>query len=225
MVAPATLELHDQIAVVTLDDGKANAFGPAMIAAVNAALDQAEAEAKAVVLTGRPGIFSGGFDLKVIRGDDDAARMNMTMGGARLMMRLYGFPLPLVVAATGHAIALGAFCLLTGDYRVGTAGEFAVRMNETAIGMTLPPFGLLLARDRLSKRYLSRATIGAAMFTPEEALDAGFLEEVVHAEHVSDRAMAAARSLLELDGAAYAGVKRDLRGEGIAGVLAGLDRL
>ncbi|MCY4095039.1 MAG: crotonase/enoyl-CoA hydratase family protein [Gammaproteobacteria bacterium] len=220
----ATYELIDQIAIVTMDDGKANAFSPDMIATVNGLLNRAEKEAKAVVLTGRDGIYSGGFDLRVIRGDDPQAAVDMRLGGTRLMMRLYGLPLPLVIAASGHAIALGAFCLLTGDYRIGTAGDFRVGLNETSIGMSLPPFGLMLARERLSKRYLTRATMAATMFSSEEAKDAGFLDEVVPKENLRQRALNVATSYLALDGTAYASVKQGLRGESIATVLDGLDR-
>ena len=219
----ATYELLDHVAVVTLDDGKANAFSPDMIACVNGLLDRAEDEAKAVLLTGRAGLFSGGFDLRVIRGDDPEAARNMSLGGARLMMRLYGLPLPLVIAASGHAIALGAFCLLTADYRIGTAGDFRIGLNETAIGMSLPPFGLMLATERLSKRYVTRAAIAATMFSPEEAKDAGFLDDVVAADELKDAGLAAARGFLDLDGSAYAAVKQGLRGDSIAAVLAGLD--
>lgn len=218
-----TYELIDHVAVITMNDGKANAFGPNMIAAVNEQLDRAEAEAKAAVLAGRPGLFSGGFDLRVIRGDDPEASRAMTLGGARLMMRLYGHPQPLVIAATGHAVALGAFCLLTGDYRLGTDGDFRIQLNETAIGMNLPPFGLMLAKERLSKRYLSRATIAATMFSPAEATDAGFLDEVVAADEILEVAQKRARAMVELDGAAYAAVKQSLRGPSISEVLEGLD--
>ncbi|MCY3837168.1 MAG: crotonase/enoyl-CoA hydratase family protein [Gammaproteobacteria bacterium] len=218
-----TYELIDHVAVIVMNDGKANAFGPNMIAAVNEQLDRAEAEAKAAVLAGRPGLFSGGFDLRVIRGDDPKATREMTLGGAQLMMRLYGHPQPLVIAATGHAVALGAFCLLTGDYRLGTDGDFRIQLNETAIGMNLPPFGLMLAKERLSKRYLSRATIAATMFSPAEATDAGFLDEVVSADEILETAQKRARAMVELDGAAYAAVKQSLRGPSISEVLEGLD--
>ena len=222
MSSTATYELIDQVAVITMDDGKANAFSPDMIAAVNAQLDRAEAEAKAIVLTGRDGIFSGGFDLRVIRGDDPQAAVDMRLGGTRLMMRLYGLPLPFVIAASGHAIALGAFCLLTADYRIGTAGEFRIGLNETSLGMSLPPFGLMLARERLSKRHLSRATMAAAMFSPSEAQDAGFLDAAVTKEELRNAALAVATSYSELDGGAYAAVKQGLRGEAIEEILAGL---
>ena len=223
MTELARYELVDHVAVVTMDDGKANAFGPNMIAAVNGLLDRAEEQAKAVVLTGRPGIFSGGFDLNVIRGGDPVAGRAMSLAGARLMMRLYGLPLPLVTAVPGHAIALGAFCLLTADYRVGTDGDFRIGLNETAIGMSLPPFGLMLAKERLSKRHLARAALAATMFSPQEAKDAGFLDNVVAAEDLRESALGAARSLVNLDGVAYAAVKQGLRGASIAEVLGGLD--
>ena len=132
----------------------------------------------------------------------------MSLAGARLMMRLYGLPLPLVTAVPGHAIALGAFCLLTADYRVGTDGDFRIGLNETAIGMSLPPFGLMLAKERLSKRHLARAALAATMFSPQEAKDAGFLDNVVAAEDLRESALGAARSLVNLDGVAYAAVKQ-----------------
>lgn len=218
----ANYELADGVAIIAMDDGKANAFSPAMIAAVNDHLDRAEGEAKAVLLSGRPGLLSGGFDLKVIRGDDPDAARAMSLAGARLMMRLYGLPLPLVIAAPGHAVALGAFCLLTADYRLGVDGDFRIGLNETAIGMSLPPFGLMLARERLSKRYVARAAIGATMFLPSEARDAGFLDEVVDADNLRDAALAKARELTELDSSSYAAVKQALRGDAIDAVLAGL---
>ncbi len=223
MTDPATYDLIDSVAVVTMDDGKANGFGLDMIAAVQACLDRAAKEAKAVVLTGREGILSGGFDLKVIRGGDSAAVSAMIDAGARLMMRLYGLPQPLVIAATGHAVALGAFCLLTADHRVGAQGEFRIGLNEVAIGMSLPPFGLMLAKERLSKRYLVRATLGATLFTPQAAKDAGFLDEVAAPGEVREAAVAAARKLASLDGAAFAAVKSSLRGPSIDAALAGLD--
>ena len=222
MTTPATYELADQTAIITMDDGKANAFSPSMSAAVDAHLDRAANEAKAVLLTGRPGLFSGGFDLKIIRSGDAEAATAMRLAGARLMMRLYGLPQPLVIAAPGHAIALGAFCLLTADYRVGVAGDFRIGLNETSIGMSLPPFGLMLAKERLSKRHLARAAIGATLFDPREAKDAGFLDEVVGIEELRAAGLAAAERLAELDGAAYAAVKVGLRGEAIGAVLAGL---
>ena len=218
-----TYEQVGDVALISMDDGKANAFGPPMIAALNASLDRAADDAKGVVLTGRPGIFSGGFDLNVIRGGDAAQARAQAVGGARLMMRLYGWPQPLVVAAPGHAIALGAFGLLTGDHRLGADGEFGIGLNEVAIGATLPPFAWLLAKERLSKRYLTQATLTAKIYDPRGARDAGFLDEVVEADKLRDVALERAAQLAELPAKAYAGMKQGLRAESIAAVLAGLE--
>ena len=223
MTELTTYEQVGDVALIIMDDGKANAFGPPMIAAVDAMLDRAADDAKAVVLTGRPGIFSGGFDLNVIRGGDATQARAQALGGARLMMRLYGWPQPLVVAAPGHAIALGAFCVLTGDHRLGADGEFRIGLNEVAIGATLPPFAWLLAKERLSKRYLTQATLTAKMYEPNGACDAGFLDEVVAADKLRDVALERAAQLAELDANAYAGMKQGLRGESIDAVLAGLE--
>ena len=223
MTEYTTYEQVGDVALIGMDDGKANAFGPPMIAAVNASLDRAADDAKAVVLTGRPGIFSGGFDLNVIRGGDAAQKRAQAVGGARLMMRLFGWPQPLVVAAPGHAIALGAFSVLTGDHRLGADGEFGIGLNEVTIGATLPPFAWLLAKERLSKRYLSQATLTAKIYDPEGARDAGFLDEVVEADKLRDVALERAAKLAELPAKAYAGMKQGLRGEAIAAVLAGLE--
>ena len=222
MTEPTTYEQIGDVALVTLDDGKANAFGPPMIAAVDAMLDRAADEAKAVVLTGRPGVFSGGFDLNVLRGGDMEKARAMGIAGARLMMRLYGSPQPVVVAASGHAVALGALCVLTGDHRMAADGDFRFGLNEVAIGRALPPFAWLLARERLSKRALTHAALTARMYDPEGARDAGFVDAVVPAGDLRDAAVEKAAQLAEFDANAFSAMKRDLRGEGIDAVLAGL---
>lgn len=222
MTERTTYEQIGDVALVTLDDGKANAFGPPMIAAVDAMLDRAADEAGAVVLTGRPGVFSGGFDLNVLRGGDMEKARAMGIAGARLMMRLYGSPQPVVVAASGHAVALGALCVLTGDHRMAADGDFRFGLNEVAIGRALPPFAWLLARELLSKRALTHAALTARMYDPEGARDAGFIDAVVPAGDLRDAAVEKAAQLAEFDANAFSAMKRDLRGEGIDAVLAGL---
>ncbi len=222
MTERTTYEQVGDVALVTMDDGKANVFGPPMIAAVNAALDRAADEAGAVVLTGRSGVFSGGFDLNVFRDGGPEEARAMGVAGARLMMRLYGWPQPLVVAASGHAIALGALCLLTGDHRLAADGDFRFGLNEVAIGRTLPPFAWLLARERLSKRALTAAALTAKMYDAGGARDAGFVDATVPAGELRDTALERAAQLAELDANAFAAMKQGLRGEGIDAVLGGL---
>ena len=150
-----------------MDDGKANAVSPAMLDVLEPALEEAEAGARATALVGRAGVFCGGFDLKVVGGSDTAARDALVARGAALSHRLYNFGKPLVAAATGHGIALGAVILLACDTRIGGRGDFKFGLNETAIGMHLPPPILELARDRLPKDKVTEAAIQATIYGPE----------------------------------------------------------
>src|SRR3954453_20256421 len=100
--------LEGAIATVTMDDGKVNALSPAIQAELNSALDRAEADHAVVLLTGRDGVFSAGVDLRVIRGGGAEAG-RMVRGRFDLAPRLLSFPTPVVVACSGHAIAMGVF--------------------------------------------------------------------------------------------------------------------
>jgi len=208
------LEVRGEVALVRLDDGKANALSHVVLDGLAAAFDQAEKEqAKAWVLAGRPGRFSAGFDLSVMR-DGPRAAGELVLKGADLAIRLYAAPVPVVLAVTGHALAMGAILLLSADERIGSEGAFKLGLNEVAIGMTLPDFGIEFARDRLSKRHLGRAVANAEIYDPPGAVDAGFLDRVVPPESCLDEALATAQTLAgSLNGRAHAGTKRALRAE------------
>lgn len=209
-------ELAGEVAVVRIDDGKANAVSPALIAALGAALDRAEREARAVLLAGRPQRFSGGFDLGIMRQGGDAT-LALTAAGAELALRIYGFPHPVVIACTGHAIAMGAVLLLAGDSRIGADGDFKIGLNETANGMTLPVFAVELARARLTPRALTRATLLAEIFAPADAAAVGFLDRVVAPEKVLETALAEATRLASaINTVALARSKQRLRAATIA---------
>jgi len=212
----------NDVALLSIDDGKANAVGHAFIDALNAGLDQASAQAKAVVLLGRPGVFSGGFDLKEFKKGPQATEA-LVDKGARLMLRLFSHPQPVVAACTGHAVAAGGFLLLAADTRIGAAGAFKIGLNETAIGMTLPVFGLEMAQARLSARYLTASVVQGELFDPAQALQAGFLDTVVAVDEVRSTALARASALAQLPGAAYAANKLAIREAVITRIHASLE--
>ena len=216
-----TLTIDDGVAVVTMDDGKANALGHDMIGALIGRLDEVEtADADALVLAGRPGRFSAGFDLSVMRTGGDGPR-EMLSSGVDLFLRIYEFPRPVVAACTGHAIAAGAIILMSSDLRVGTAGDFKIGMPELTIGMPLPFFATELMRDRLSKRHLARATLGQ-MYDPESAVDVGFLDEVVDVDNLLDTAIAQARMAGEVGRGALKRTRVTTRGAMAAAIRSGL---
>lgn len=207
MAKSPSYELRDGVAVITLDDGKANALSPQVIDGIDACLSRAEEEASAVLLAGRPGRFSAGFDLSVMTAGIEPMR-SLVIAGAELLLRLYGFPRPVVSACTGHALAMGALLLLASDRRVGARGAFKIGLNEVQIQMPLPAFGVEMARDRLSKRHFTQATTQARIYDPETAVDAGYLDATEPPETLLTVAEGIARELGGLPRAAFAETKR-----------------
>ena len=213
-----SVERRDSVLVVHLDDGKANALSSSMIGAIGAALDQAEADDSigAVVLHGREGKFCAGFDLSVMRGGDISAMANLVCDGGELVSRLYGSSIPVVAACTGHALAAGALLLLVCDVRIGADVDCKIGLNEVAIGMVLPDWAFNIAIERLSRRHLQLAVATARITDARGAVDVGYLDEVAPVDAVLETAVARATELATLNGRAYAGTVRALRGELIA---------
>ena len=191
-------QLDDGIATLTLNNGKVNAISPDVIAAFNAALDQSEKDRAVVIVTGQPGILSGGYDLKVMTSSPEAASSLVTQGST-LARRMLSHPFPIIVACPGHAIAKGAFQLLSADYRIGVEGPFNIGLNEVQIGMTMHHAGIELARDRLRKSAFNRSVINAEIFNPEGAMQAGFLDQVVSVEALSETARTVATQLKKIN--------------------------
>lgn len=200
----------DGIATLTLANGKVNAISPAVITDFNAALDQAEADQAVVILTGQTGILSGGYDLKVMVSSPQAAQ-NLVAAGSALARRMLAHPQPVIVACPGHAVAKGAFLLLSADYRIGVEGAFQIGLNEVKIGMTLHHVGIALARDRLSPAVFQRSVNNAEMFNPQGALQAGFFDQVVSAQDLMSTAHAVAQQFKQLNMIAHKNTKHKVR--------------
>ena len=217
-----THEKLEEISIITLDDGKANAMGPNMIEALNNALDKAQERSRAVLIIGRPGLLSGGFDLAIIKSGDNNAIQAMVNAGARLLMRIYGFSIPVVMATTGHGVALGGFLLLAADYRFGVEGDYKIGLNEVALGMTLPPFAQMLAKSRIPPQYLTNTVINAHIYDPESAQQVGFLDEVTPVESLLQTSINKTKELALLDPSAFKRTKQDFRQDDITRILSGL---
>lgn len=220
---PVTYERQDDIALVRLDDGKANALTHGVIEALHDALDRAESDGVgAVVLTGRQGRFCAGFDLKTMQAGPDQAR-DLLRAGAELGLRIYRFPVPVLLAVNGHALAMGAILLMFSDVRFGARGEFKLGLNEVAIGMPVPKFVTELATDRLSRRHLTAAVNHARIFDPGGAVDAGFLDETMDMDSLLVRTIDHAHRLAgTLNRDAFRITRDHLRGESARRIEAGL---
>jgi enoyl-CoA hydratase len=222
MSDPVTTTVDDGVLVVRIDDGKMNALSHVVIERLHAALDAAATDANAVCLVGNQRALSAGFDLSVMSAGPVAAR-ELVEAGARLLMRLYAHPQPTVVAVTGHALAAGALVVLSCDTRIAADKSSKIGLNEVAIGMRVPVFATELARDRLSKRYATRATLQAEIFDPSGAKAAGYVDGVVPEESCVASAVDEARRLGRLPAGGYAASKQALRQATIEHVLATLD--
>jgi enoyl-CoA hydratase len=216
-------ELDGGVARITMDDGKLNVFSLAMLRELHAAFDRAERDEAIVVLTGREGCLSAGFDLGVFAAGEPELALEMLRLGATLVERLLGFARPVVVACTGHAVAAGSFVALAADVRIGVDGPFKLGLNEVRIGLTVPWFVIELARYRLVGAQFDRAVVGATMYTPREALAAGFLDSVVPADELRAASAQAAAALAELDAAAHAATKLRARAGTLAAVRAAIE--
>lgn len=200
----------DGVGWIELDDGKVNVMSPAMQADIGAALDRAEAEGVVVVIKGRLGVFSAGFDLGVL-GEGGRASTDMVLGGFRLARRVLAHPRPVLMAVSGHAIAMGAFLALSGDYRVGVRASTKMSANEVAIGLTMPRAATELLRQRLTPAAFQSATLLARSFDPDEAVVAGFLDEAVELEEFDDRVREIASGMTTLDVGAQIATKKRTR--------------
>ena len=204
-----TVERVGAVVVAHLDDGKANALSPTMLAGIKEVVVDAEADASAgaVVLHGRPNVLSGGFDLKIIRGDDHAARANMVADGGDIVRTCYGAGLPVIAACTGHAFTIGALWLLACDTRLGEEGDYTFSMIETAMGMVLPDWALEPLQARLNPAWFLPVVTQSARLDPATAVSAGFLDQLVPPGETITQALETAGQLSALPGAAYAGNK------------------
>jgi enoyl-CoA hydratase len=201
---------QDGIATITFDDGKANVITTQSLAQLSAAFDRAEQEARCVIWMGRDGRFCAGFDLKVFAAGGDTA-LALLRGGAELAIRLYSFPIPVVIGCSGHALGMGAIYLLTADLRVGVDGAFKIGLPEVTIGMTMPGFGRVLSTARLSPTHRERAVCCAEIFAPDAALAAGFIDRLVDVGSLKESLVASGQTLLTLDATAHKQTKLALR--------------
>lgn len=222
MTALATYRLEGSTGTIVMDDGKRNVLSPQMLSELNSALDRAAADGAVVVLTGKAGVFSAGFDLKVLTAGGEEA-LAMLKAGFELAERLLSFPTPVVIACPGHALAMGVFLLLSADYRIGAEGAYKIGANEVAIGLTMPRAAVEICRHRLAPAHFSRAVISAEIYSPIEAVTAGFLDRVVPGAELSRAADDVAVRLATLNMAAHGATKLRAREHVLRALRAAID--
>ena len=204
------VDIRNDVAYIEMNDGKANVFSPAMIEGFNAALDKAEAEATAVVISGAGDKFSAGFDLSVMQQGGNA-QWEMILGGFELLVRLYEHPQPVISAVGGHALGMGAFTLLVSDTRIGIEGDYKLGLPETMGNMQFTNFLVAILQAELNPMFMKSAALQSQFCNPKSAVTAGFLDLVVPAEHLDATLEKATEGLKQLPLKQYAHNKVELR--------------
>lgn len=199
----------DGIVLASLDDGRANTLSISMIEGLRSAIVEAETAKWPLVVTGRDGYCSAGFDLTVMKGGRQELVSELLNAGLDLFRAMIESPIPILISCTGHALAGGALLLLSADYRIGRSGSYQVGLNEVQIGMALPSTAVAIAAHRLERRFLTRATMFAEVVAPDQAVEFGYLDEVV--EEPLTRARSFAATMRKLSPEAFATTKRRLR--------------
>ena len=204
-------QFDEGVAHLPMDDGKVNALGSSALTSLDGYLDRAQKdEATAIVISGREGVFSAGFNLAEIRDPGGATALRGQL--VDLVLRLFEFEKPVVMACSGHALAAGAALLLAGDRRVGVDGAYKLGFNEASLGVTISKATVELARYRMPMPWFESIITGAT-FSPQQAVAAGLLDEVVEGhETLISESIRVARELGELATPAFGAMKRVARG-------------
>jgi len=204
----ATLSKENDISIIKLDDGKANAFSYDMLSQVNELLKKVPRDSGALVITGREGLFSGGFDLKTLATGDIEKITKMVQLGYRLLLELFSFDRPIVAAVSGHSIALGLFVTCSADYRIAIDGKYVCQANEVRNNMDIPTQILEIIRARVNKKYFYSAVYHSDAYSVQDSIEVGYIDEVVSEDQFMKRVMEKAKELATLPHPFYANTKK-----------------
>ena len=209
----ATLSKENDISIIKLDDGKANAFSYDMLSQVNDLLKKVPRDSGALVITGREGLFSGGFDLKTLATGDMEKITKMVQLGYRLLLELFSFDRPIVAAVSGHSIALGLFVTCSADYRIAIDGKYVCQANEVRNNMDIPTQIMEIIRARVNKKYFYSAVYHSDAYSVQDSIEVGYIDEVVSEDQFMQRVMEKAKELATLPHPFYANTKKTAQDE------------
>lgn len=218
--------VQDQIALITLDDGKMNAMNWEFFKELNEALDRALADkANVLIFTGRQGIFSAGLDLKLLPTQSLEEQIRFQKTFSSTMMRVYLFPIPTIAAYAGHSVAGGAILSYACDRFAACDGPYRIQINEVANKMLIPSWITLICRSSIPSQWWKEALLHSRAYTPREAFERGIVDVLISEEgKVMETAKALARDMFKLYGPAYALTKKFMLQEAAEKALSVLEK-
>ncbi len=205
---------HGPIRELRLARPPVNALNPEILAELTQAVKSAPAEgAKAIVLSGQPGLFSAGLDLPLWTQLDREGLAHAVECLFDAMHTLASCPIPVAAAITGHSPAGGAVLALFCDRRVMADGEFRIGLNEVQVGIPLPDVIARAVTLLVGHRGAEEICVPGALMSPAQALDVGFVHQVVAVDEVIPTAVDWCRNLLALPGYAMSRTRSVFRAE------------
>ncbi len=175
-----------------------NALSPDFVGEFAQALDAAGNEARAIVVSGRPGMFSAGLDVPLLLTLDRAAMQAFWQSFFGVLETLARSPVPVGMAITGHCPAGGMVLSLFGDYRIAAEGDFKLGLNEVQVGLPMPLLIFGAFRRLIGARAAEQLAVSGRLIPPEEALAVGMVDALAPVEQVVGRAVAQAQALAAL---------------------------
>jgi enoyl-CoA hydratase len=209
------VESVEQIAVLTLDRPRANAFDPELVTELGRAFREA-ANTRAIVLTSSQSLFSAGWDLKRVIAFDRAAMEEFVRSYCDLVREIFACARPVVAALPGHAIAGGLIVAAAADERIAADGKAAYGLSEVALGVAVPACLLEVFRHLLGPRGTERLAATGENLSGEAARSVGLLDRLVPAGELHSAALERARALAGRPLAAYGAIKLRVRAAAIA---------
>ncbi|HEV2333562.1 MAG TPA: enoyl-CoA hydratase/isomerase family protein [Gammaproteobacteria bacterium] len=205
---------HGEVLELKLDRPPANALNHALVKELRAAIEAAPgAGAKAIVLSGSEGMYSGGLDVPELLTYDRAAMARFWQDFFDLLQSIALSPIPVAAAITGHSPAGGAVLAIFCDTRIAAQGKFKIGLNEVQVGLPVPRVILAALTRLVGPRQAERLAVRGLLVSPEEALAAGLVDQLTAPEEVVPAALAWCREIAKLPPSAMGITRRALRAD------------
>lgn len=205
---------HGEILELRLARPPANALNHALVQELHAAVTRAPQHgAKALVLSGSAGMYSGGLDVPELLSYDRATMSRFWRDFFELLRSIAISPIPVTAAITGHSPAGGAVLAIFCDHRIAAEGKFKIGLNEVQVGLPVPRVILAALVRLVGHRHAERLAVRGLLISPEEALATGMVDNLVVPDEVVPAALAWCREMLALPPAAMAITRRTLRAD------------
>ena len=178
--------IKDRLAIITLNRGKSNALNREMITELDDILKSIGANPAigGVMIAGQENFFSAGLDLIELYSYSEEEAKSFWDLFLRFIANITAFNKPMVAAINGHSPAGGCVIAMACDTRVMAEGKFIIGLNEVPVGIIVPHSIFELYSFWIGKANATRSLLEGKLFSPEEALAIGLVDEVVKQESI-----------------------------------------